>query len=240
MREIVRRDVHGSHDPVVADVEDRDRCVRELEVAEKRTRARERVREERTNRAAVRDDERDVPAGFAGEAFQRRDGTVEQRADRLAAEERCVFGKRAAECSGEGGFGIGEFEDASGLELAQVRPRLGLAVGGDDLSGLDRPREDVAWPLVRAWRFGADDLRLGGVGEVEPYLERYIELTGRAITVDDLFWWEVLGNAKWAIGALTQSRRHLSGQERSVELVVLGRLAAEMEYELLDLIERAA
>ena len=76
--------------------------------------------------------------------------------------------------------------------------------------------------------------------EVEPYLERYIELTGRAITVDDLFWWEVLGNAKWAIGALTQSRRHLSGQERSVELVVLGRLAAEMEYELLDLLARAA
>ena len=109
-----------------------------------------------------------------------------------------------------------------------------------EFAHLGDPREDVAWPLVRAWRFGADDLRLGGVGEVEPYLERYIELTGRAITVDDLFWWEVLGNAKWAIGALTQSRRHLSGQERSVELAVLGRLAAEMEYELLDLLARAA
>jgi hypothetical protein len=45
---------------------------------------------------------------------------------------------------------------------------------------------------------------------------------------------------KWAVGALTQSRRHLSGQGRSVELAVLGRLAAEMEYELLDLIERPA
>ena len=41
------------------------------------------------------------------------------------------------------------------------------------------PAEDLAWPLVRAWRFGADVLRLGGVGEVEPYLERYDELTGR-------------------------------------------------------------
>jgi aminoglycoside phosphotransferase (APT) family kinase protein len=101
------------------------------------------------------------------------------------------------------------------------------------------PREDVAWPLVRAWRFGVDSLRLGGVGEVEPYLERYDELTGRAIGVEELFWWEVLGNVKWAIGALTQSRRHLSGRERSVELAVLGRLAAEMEYELLDLLERA-
>jgi aminoglycoside phosphotransferase (APT) family kinase protein len=99
------------------------------------------------------------------------------------------------------------------------------------------PREDVAWPLVRAWRFGVDERRLGGVGEVAPYLERYVELTGRPIDVDDLFWWEVLGNVKWATGALTQSRRHLNRQERSVELAVLGRLAAEMEYELLHLLE---
>ncbi len=102
------------------------------------------------------------------------------------------------------------------------------------------PREDVAWPLVRAWRFGVDERRLGGVGDVEPYLERYVELTGRPIEVDDLFWWEVLGNVKWATGALTQSRRHLNGQERSVELAVLGRLAAEMEYELLHLLEAVA
>ena len=106
-----------------------------------------------------------------------------------------------------------------------------------EFANVGDPREDVAWPLVRAWRFGVDERRLGGVGEVEPYLERYVELTGRPIEVDDLFWWEVLGNVKWATGALTQSRRHLNGQERSVELAVLGRLAAEMEYELLHLLE---
>jgi len=98
------------------------------------------------------------------------------------------------------------------------------------------PVEDVAWPLVRAWRFGADARRLGGVGEVEPYLERYNELTGRDITLDELLVWEVFGNVKWATGCLTQSRRHLNGQDRSVEYAVLGRMAAEMEYELLDLI----
>jgi aminoglycoside phosphotransferase (APT) family kinase protein len=108
-----------------------------------------------------------------------------------------------------------------------------------EFAHLGDPREDVAWPIVRAWRFGADDLPLGGVGEVEPYLARYRDRTGREIGVDDLFWWEVLGNVKWAVGALTQSRRHLSGQERSVELAVLGRLAAEMEYELLDLLAHA-
>jgi aminoglycoside phosphotransferase (APT) family kinase protein len=102
------------------------------------------------------------------------------------------------------------------------------------------PVEDVAWPIVRAWRFGADTRRLGGVGDVAPYLERYNELTGRDITLEELLVWEVFGNVKWATGCLTQSRRHLNGQDRSVEYAVLGRMAAEMEYELLDLIERAA
>ncbi len=102
------------------------------------------------------------------------------------------------------------------------------------------PAEDLAWPLVRAWRFGNDASRLGGVGAVAPYVERYAELTGVEIPVDELLAWEVLGNCKWAVGSLTQARRHLRGEERSVELAILGRLAAEMEYELLDLIERAA
>ena len=108
-----------------------------------------------------------------------------------------------------------------------------------EFAHLSDPREDLAWPIVRAWRFGADDKRLGGVGELEPYLERYAELTGRVISADELYWWEVLGNLKWAVGCLNQSRRHLGGLDRSVEYAVLGRMAAEMEYELLHLIEHA-
>jgi aminoglycoside phosphotransferase (APT) family kinase protein len=108
-----------------------------------------------------------------------------------------------------------------------------------EFAHLGDPVEDVAWPLVRAWRFGADDRKLGGVGDPEPYLERYEQLTGREVARDELLVWEVLGNVKWAIGCLTQCRRHLNGQDRSVEYAVLGRLAAEMEYELLDLIEHA-
>jgi aminoglycoside phosphotransferase (APT) family kinase protein len=108
-----------------------------------------------------------------------------------------------------------------------------------EFAHLADPAEDLAWPLVRAWRFGADERRLGGVGDVEPYLERYVALTGRDVSLAELDVWEVFGNAKWAIGCLTQARRHLNGLDRSVELAVLGRMAAEMEYELLHLIDRA-
>ncbi len=100
------------------------------------------------------------------------------------------------------------------------------------------PVEDLAWPVVRAWRFGADDRRLGGVDDVEPYLERYAELTGVEVSPAELDAWEVLGNCKWAVGCLNQGRRHLTGEDRSVEFAVLGRLAAEQELELLDLIAR--
>ena len=46
-------------------------------------------------------------------------------------------------------------------------------------------------------------------------------------------------NVAWAIGCVTQARRHLTGQERSVELAILGRLGAEVEYEICRLLEKA-
>jgi aminoglycoside phosphotransferase (APT) family kinase protein len=99
------------------------------------------------------------------------------------------------------------------------------------------PAEDLAWTLIRAWRFGQDQKRLGGIGDVTPYLDHYNALTGRNISLETLFYWEVMGNAKWAVGALTQAKRHLDGHERNVELAVLGRLSGEMELELLALIK---
>ena len=142
--------------------------------------------------------------------------------ERLAAPDAPTF------CHGD--FRVGNFAvDADGL----------VSVLDWEFAHVGDPVGDVAWPIVRAWRFGADERRLGGVGEVEPYLERYNELSGRDVTLEELDVWEVFGNVKWAVGCLTQCRRHLNGQDRSVEYAVLGRMAAEMEYELLDLIEHA-
>ena len=112
-----------------------------------------------------------------------------------------------------------------------------VAVLDWELARRGDPAEDLGWALVRAWRFGADDHRLAGVGEVQPFLARYNELTGRNLSLDDLFYWELAGNVRWAIGSVRQGMRHLSGEERSVELAILGRLACEVEYEVLSLLE---
>ena len=107
-----------------------------------------------------------------------------------------------------------------------------------EFAHVDEPVRDLAFGLVRAWRFGVPEKRLGGIGEVEPYLARYNELTGFEVRPEELDYWEVAGNVGWAIGCLTQAQRHLSGQDRSVELAILGRLGAEVEYEICHLLER--
>jgi aminoglycoside phosphotransferase (APT) family kinase protein len=109
-----------------------------------------------------------------------------------------------------------------------------------EFAHLDDPGRDLGFGLVRAWRFGVDDKRLGGIGDVDGYLERYNELTGFDIRPEELDYWELAGNVGWAIGCLTQAQRHLRGQDRSVELAILGRLGAEVEYEICHLLERVA
>jgi aminoglycoside phosphotransferase (APT) family kinase protein len=103
---------------------------------------------------------------------------------------------------------------------------------------LDDPVRDMAFGMVRAWRFGAVEKRFGGVGDAAPFVERYNELTGRDVRPEELDYWELAGNVAWAIGCLTQAQRHLSGLDRSVELATLGRLGAEVEYEICNLLEK--
>jgi len=109
-----------------------------------------------------------------------------------------------------------------------------------EFAHLDDPVRDLAFGMVRAWRFGVDARRLGGIADVDEYVERYNERTGFDVRRDELDYWELAGNVAWAVGCLTQAQRHLRGQDRSVELAVLGRLGAEVEYEICHLLEKVA
>lgn len=104
-----------------------------------------------------------------------------------------------------------------------------------EFAHLGDPHEDLAWPLVRSWRFGNDGLRFGGLSAPEPFFEAYEAASGRTVDHAAVGYWEVMGNFRWAVGCLAQADRHLSGVERSVELASLGRKAAEVEWELLEL-----
>src|SRR5437588_4284210 len=130
--------------------------------------------------------------------------------------------------------------------LLHVEFRIGnLMVGPEGLRGvfdwefahIGDPAEDLAWPCVRSWRFGQDAKRLGGVGDFDEFLESYTKAGSRPVDRRAINYWEILGNFRWAFGCIAQANRHLSGQVHSVELASLGRRTAEMELELLDLIQ---
>jgi aminoglycoside phosphotransferase (APT) family kinase protein len=109
-----------------------------------------------------------------------------------------------------------------------------------EFAHLGDPYEDVAWLLVRAWRFGKDALEAGGIAERETWLRAYERASGRNLDRAVVTYWEIVGNVKWAIGARMQAQRHLDGLERSIELASLGRICVEMEAEALRLIGAAA
>lgn len=100
------------------------------------------------------------------------------------------------------------------------------------------PEEDLAWIAVRDWRFGRLDLPVGGLCGRARFYRAYESAAGRRLDGDALHWWEILGNARWAAGAVQQAERVLTGAEDDLEFVAIGRRAAEMEWEALRLCRR--
>ncbi len=98
--------------------------------------------------------------------------------------------------------------------------------------------EDLAWISVRDWRFGKNDLPVGGFSRREPFYEAYEAASGVHLDLALLHYWEVFGNLNWAVGSVYQGERYVHGGAADFELVAIGRRAAEMEHEALRLIER--
>ncbi len=102
------------------------------------------------------------------------------------------------------------------------------------------PYEDLTWISVRDWRFGQLALPIGGIARRAPFYEAYTRATGRELSPALLHYWEVLGNVSWAVGAACQSERYTHGGEDDLELLAIGRRAAEMEWEALRLVMKGA
>ncbi|MCW5698977.1 MAG: hypothetical protein KIT00_03965 [Rhodospirillales bacterium] len=49
-----------------------------------------------------------------------------------------------------------------------------------------------------------------------------------------------MAHMRWAIIALQQARRHLSGEQISIELALTGHIVPELELEILDMTEERA
>jgi aminoglycoside phosphotransferase (APT) family kinase protein len=97
--------------------------------------------------------------------------------------------------------------------------------------------EDLGWLCVRDWRFGEVRKPVGGFTDRRTFFAHYAREAGVAVDVAAVHWWEVFGNVSWGAGALWQTQRFFDG-EHDLELLAIGRRAAEMGFEALRLIRR--
>ncbi len=138
---------------------------------------------------------------------------------------------------------------------SQVAPRLAI-VHGDlrngniivDATGLRAvldwesahlgdPMEDLAWICLRTWRFGADALEVGGFAARSALVDAYVAAGG---TFDShaFHWWKVLGTLRGGVGLARQAIGHMDGSVPSIVMAASGRRVAELEFDLLTLLER--
>ena len=108
-----------------------------------------------------------------------------------------------------------------------------------ELAHLGDPLEDLGWLSVRAWRFGRDELAVGGLCTRDRFRELYEQAVGARIDESAWRWWEIFGNWKWAIICVMQAASHEAGRFPNVELASLGRRTAEVEWEMIVLIEQS-
>ncbi len=100
------------------------------------------------------------------------------------------------------------------------------------------PMEDVGWFCAKCWRFG-NAREAGGIGTRDAFYRAYEAASGLRIQPASVHYWEAMAHLRWGMIAVQQSDRHLGGKLPSLELALTGRLVAEMELELLALIDRA-
>jgi aminoglycoside phosphotransferase (APT) family kinase protein len=99
------------------------------------------------------------------------------------------------------------------------------------------PCEDLGWLCCRSWRFGSDEREAGGIGDKQDLLDGYREASGADLDPVTVNYWEVMALVRWAMIALQQAGRHMSGEQRSLELALTGRMVAQMEIDLLNQIQ---
>ena len=140
-------------------------------------------------------------------------------AERRPAPRRCVL--------------HGDFRNGNFL----IGPDGPRAVLDWECCHLGDPREDLGWLCTRAWRFGHNDLPVGGFGQRPELLRAYRAAGGEPIEVEELRYWERFGLVRWAVINIMQAYAHVHAGRRSVVFAACGRNVCEIEYDLLKTLD---
>jgi aminoglycoside phosphotransferase (APT) family kinase protein len=115
-------------------------------------------------------------------------------------------------------------------------------VGDNGLTGIldwefcawSDPMADLGWFCAKCWRFGQDDLEAGGIAARSEFYRGYEDESGCTIDSARVAFWEVMAHIRWAVIAIQQGERTLSGGEVSLDLALTGRIyPPQLEHDLL-------
>ena len=104
-----------------------------------------------------------------------------------------------------------------------------------EFAAFGNPLEDIGWLCARCWRFARPDLVVGGLSHAEDFIAEYERASGRRVSPESLAYWQVMAHLRWAVIALQQAQRHLSGTEPSLELALTGHILSDLEMEIIRL-----
>ncbi len=110
-----------------------------------------------------------------------------------------------------------------------VRDARLMALLDWEFAGWSDPYEDLGWMCARSWRFSGPQHEAGGIGTVADLFDGYATVIDHHLDLDRLTYWEVMASVRWAVIALLQAHRHLSGEEESLELLLTGYLAVDIQ-----------
>lgn len=104
-----------------------------------------------------------------------------------------------------------------------------------EFTAWSQPLEDLGWLCARCWRFGqvGEQYAVGGIGARDDLFAGYEEISGRRPNVEQVYYWEVFAHLRWAMIAIKQAERHLSGAEPSLELALTAHIVPELELHIL-------
>jgi len=98
------------------------------------------------------------------------------------------------------------------------------------------PIEDVAWLMIKSWRWAGDD-RVGGLCSRDEFIRMYEEAGGARVDRDALLFWEVLANVKFATLFLTGLRSIVEGKTPDLLLALTAFINPGVEAEIMELIK---
>ncbi len=97
------------------------------------------------------------------------------------------------------------------------------------------PLVDIGWFCAKCWRFGAVQNEAGGVSARADFYDGYEAVSGTQIDRDAVLYWEVMATLRWAIIAMKQGDRHISGREPSLELALTRHIIPALEQDILQM-----